>query len=539
MSNQLNMSKIQSILALRQQGWPFTRIAKELGVHRETVARYVRQHSKPTQAPTGSGAPKPTQAPTGTSDSKPAEAPRGPLADGSGRSDCAPLREVIESKLDQGLHARRIYQDLVEEHGFAGSYWSVMRFVRRLGRTRELPFRRMECEPGEEAQVDFGSGAVVVGRDGKRRKTHVFRIVLSHSRKGYSEAVFRQSTEDFIRCLENAFHHFGGSVKTLVIDNLRAAVTKADWYEPELHPKLRWFCQHYGVVILPTRPYMPRHKGKIESGVKYVKRNALKARQFESLEAENDFLLRWETTVADLRIHGTTKQQVGQLFERAERAALASLPLERFPFFHERQHTVNRDGHVQVDGSYYSAPPEYLHREVWVRWDSRLVRMFNQQFEEIRVHVKQQTKGRFSTHPADILPEKISGMERGTQWLLRRAAGIGAHADRWAQEVIHSRGVEGIRTVMGLLSLVERQPCPLIDKACEIALSYGAYRLKNIRQLLQHKAAKQEQLEFMQEHPIIRSMDVYGELVRKSFGKPPPSWRAEDTSLVNTQERNP
>jgi transposase len=449
------------------------------------------------------------------------------------------LGEVIEGKLDLGLHAKRIYQDLVTEHGFTGSYWSVMRFVRRLGKTRELPFRRMECEPAEEAQVDFGSGAPVVDRDGRRRKTHVFRIILSHSRKGYSEAVFRQSTEEFIRCLENAFHHFGGSVKTLVIDNLRAAVTKADWYEPELHPKLRGFSQHYGVVILPTRPYMPRHKGKIESGVKYVKRNALKARQFASLEEENQFLLYWETTIADTRIHGTTKQQVAKLFESVERAALAPLPLERFPFFHEREHTVHRDGHVQVDGGYYSAPPEYRGHDVWVRWDSRLVRIFNQQLEEIRAHVKQQAKGRFSTHPADIAPEKISGMERGTERLLHRASAIGEHADRWAQQVIHTRGIEGIRAVIGLLSLADRQSCPLIDKACEIAISYGAYRLKNVRRLIEEKAAKQEQMEFMQEHPIIRSMEAYGELVRKAFHNPPPSWEAEKASLVNPQERNP
>ena len=539
MPNQLKMSNVQSILALRQQGWPFTRIARELGIHRHTVADYVRKHSKPTEAPTGSVEPKPTEAPTGPADSKPAEAPRGTQPGDGNRSDCAPFREAIEKKLDQGLDARRIYQDLLVDNGFTGSYWSVMRFVRRLGRTRELPFRRMECEPGEEAQVDFGSGAPVVDRDGRRRKTHVFRIVLSHSRKGYSEAVFRQSTEDFIRCLENAFRHFGGSVKTLVIDNLRAAVTKADWYEPELHPKLRWFSEYYGVVILPTRPYMPRHKGKIESGVKYVKRNALKARQFASLEEQSQFLLQWEATIADTRIHGTTKQQVGKLFESVERAVLKPLPLERFPFFHEREHTVHRDGHIQVDCGYYSAPPEYRGMDVWARWDNQLVRIFNQQLEEIRVHVKQQTPGRFSTHPADILPEKIGSMERGTEWLLRRASSIGEHADRWAQQVIHTRGIEGIRVVIGLLSLVERHPCPSIDKACEIANSYGAYRLKNIRQLIEHKAAKQEQMEFMQEHPIIRSMDVYGELVRKALHKPPPSWQADDTSLMNPHERNP
>jgi len=123
----------------------------------------------------------------------------------------------------------------------------------------------------------------------------VFRIVLSYSRKAYSEVVLRQTTEDFIRCLENAFRHFGGVPTTLVIDNLRAAVTRADWYEPELNPKVREFCHHYGTVVLPTRPRSPEHKGKVESSVKYVKNNALKGRIFDSVADENQFLLRWRT----------------------------------------------------------------------------------------------------------------------------------------------------------------------------------------------------------------------------------------------------
>ena len=105
--------------------------------------------------------------------------------------------------------------------------------------------------------------------------------------------------------------------------------------------------------------------------MKYVKRNGLKGRRFDTLEEENEFLLHWETTVADTRIHGTTQQQVARLFQEVERAALLPLPVERFPFFRERQHSVHRDGHVQVDGSYYSVPPEYFRRTVWVRWDSR------------------------------------------------------------------------------------------------------------------------------------------------------------------------
>jgi len=124
-----------------------------------------------------------------------------------------------------------------------------------------LPMRRLEVGPGAEAQIDFGTGAPLVMPDGKRRRTHVFRIVLSHSRKAYSEAVTRQTTEDFLRCLENALWAFGGVPERLVIDNLKAAVSKADWFDPELNPKVQAFAQYYGVVFWPTRPYTPRHKG--------------------------------------------------------------------------------------------------------------------------------------------------------------------------------------------------------------------------------------------------------------------------------------
>src|SRR5439155_1585634 len=115
----------------------------------------------------------------------------------------------------------------------------------------------------------------------------------------------------------------------------------------------------------------------------------------------------------DTRMHGTTRQHVGQLFRTVEKAALQPLPTERFPFFHEEQRTVHRDGHVEVAKAYYSAPPEYLGRRVWVRWDARLVRLYNQRFEQLDVHVRQEA-GHFSTHDAHLAAEKISGVERGT-----------------------------------------------------------------------------------------------------------------------------
>jgi transposase len=556
MSNRLKMAIAQAIYQLHSLHWSQRRIARELGINRETVRKYLAcglpgakpaispagcQRSKPATfsgspgpEPSGTdyaddgqnaGAPNPAISPAGSEavggGSNPAIPPTGlsspsigagPASAPGRPSECECFREIILAKLELDLCAQRIYQDLVADHAFKASYDSVKRFVRKLGRTQAWPMRRIEGAPGFEAQVDFGSGAPVIGPDGKRRKTHVFRIVLSHSRKGYSEATFRQTTEDFIGCIENALWHFGGVPQTLVIDNLRAAVKHPDWFDPELVPKLEAFCAHYGVAILPTRPYMPRHKGKVEAGVKYVKNNALKGRTFESLQAQNQHLAHWERTIADTRIHGTTRRQVGKVFQEVERQALRPLPRERFPFFHEAQRIVSRDGHVEVAKAYYSVPTEYLTRTVWVRWDARLVRIFNSRWEQIAIHVRHE-QGRFSTQPKHVAREKINGIERGAAYLLSRVSIIGAHTRAWAEAMVTARGIEGTRVLLGLLSLTKKYESESLEKACEIALSHGAFRLRTIRQLLQRPDFKQGPLPFLEEHPIIRPLDDYARIV--------------------------
>jgi transposase len=542
MANYLSMATSDYILILHQRGWSQRRIARELNVDRETIARHLQaQHraSQPANAPIGSGTAeaesKPANAPLGSApsaaESKPANAPLGsadsaeaqlaavvPVPPHAGRgSDCEPWRALILGKLDQGLSAQRIFQDLRSAHNYQGSYFSVRRFVRRLGQQRALPFRRLECGPGEEAQVDFGAGAPIIA-DGKRRRPHVFRIVLSHSRKAYSEAVYQQSTDNFLLCLENAFWSFGGVPERVVLDNLKAAVSKADWFDPELNPKVQSFAAHYGVVLLPTRPRTPRHKGKVERGVDYVQENALKGRSFSLLEEENAYLRTWEQSVADTRVHGTIRQQVGKLFAEVERAALRSLPGERFPFFHESRRQVHRDGHVEVAKAYYSVPPEYLGRAVWVRWDGRVVRVFNDRLEQVAVHVRQEP-GRFSTQQQHLADEKIAGVERGAVWLLGRIGRLGQQATAWAQAMLANRGIEGVRVLQGLLSLAGRHQASGINRACEIALSYGAYRLRTVRALIARAAPKQEVLPFLEEHPLYRSLADYGQLVHASFHK--------------------
>jgi transposase len=488
-----------------------------VGVRRETVRRYVEAErakaSGPTLGSEGAEWPNgghPCFEAEGALSSRPAEAT---LGSGAVPSECEPFREVIEAKLEQGLTGQRIWQDLVADDGFKASYSSVKRFLRRLGKATPLPFRRMECAPGEEAQADFGRGALIVGPEGGRRASWVLRVVLSHSRKGYTEALFRQQTEPFLRALENAFYAFGGVPKRLGLDQLRAAVKNPDWFDPELNPKVEAFCRHYGVVILPARPATPRHQGKIERGIGYVKSNALKGHAFASLAEENQHLDDWERRVADLRIHGTTRKQVKDVFERVERPALQPLPPTLFPAFHEATRIVHSDGHVEVERAYYSVPPEYVRSKVWVRWDGRLVRVLNLRLHEIAVH-PQAEAGRFSTAPAHLASEKISSVERGAAWLLGRTARIGPHTARWAEAMLEARGVPGLRVLQGLLHLARKHPADTLEKACQSALSHAIFRLRALRPLLKQPTS---QAHFLEEHPLIRPLRDYGRLVRVSF----------------------
>ena len=158
-------------------------------------------------------------------------------------------------------------------------------------------------------------------------------------------------------------------------------------------------------------------------------------------------------------------------------------------------------------------PPEYLGRSVWVRWDSRVVRIYNARMQPIAMHVRHED-GRFSTQNKHIAPEKINGIERGATWLLRKTERIGPEASRWAQAMLQARGIQGVRVLQGLIHLADKHSGERIDCACEIALSHEAFRLRTIRTLIKRdvdRDAKQGMLpgaevQFIDEHPIIRSL---------------------------------
>jgi len=527
MANKLTVQEQEAIRNLTKLGWGIRRIARQLKVSRNTVRNYVRTLEPPDAGPIAEQILKSASLPApgvgvqtdplSTPGSSGVKIQTDPLstAGKTGRASlCFVHAELILKKVDAGLTAQRIYQDLRLENAFAGSYQSVKRYVHKVRQTDPSLVQRIEVQPGEEVQVDFGTGPTLVGADGKKTKTWIFRMVLSHSRKAYSEAVLRQDTETFLRCLENTFRHFGGGTLTINLDNLKAAVLKADWADPELNPKLIDFARHYGTTILPCLPRVPEHKGKIESSVKYVKNNALAGRKFTALSEVNAFLLHWEKTVADVRIHGTTKRQVAELF-RLEKPFLTSLPASLFPCFQEAPRSVHRDGHVEVAKAYYHVPPEYLGRDVWVRFDSREVRIFIRDKEgalkQIQVHRRLQP-GQFTN--ARGIGGGQGSLQANMDYWLKRACNLGASCEQWARAVTTHRGVGGLRTLMGLVSLTDRHSFPAVNQACERAWAKGTWRLRDVKALLAAKEI-QTQITFEEHHPLIRNLSEYGLFIQK------------------------
>jgi transposase len=341
MSNVLKVSLQTTIYGLADRGWSQRRIARELGIDRETVGRYLRlaKGSKPAISTPGSGGDRESKPAILTVGAEEGRETKPAISTAGRKSQCEPWTEVILAKVEVGLSAQRIYQDLVEEKGFADSYQSVKRFVRKLRARQPERIHRLECQPGEEVQLDFGLGAPIDTGQGKTRRSWVLRMMLSYSRKAYSEAVSRQDTETFLHCLENGLRHFGGSPLLLNLDNMKSAVLQADWFDPEINPKLADFCRHYHLHVVPCRPGKPEHKGKVERGVAYLRNNALKGRRFRSIAEENLFLQHWESSIADKRIHGTTRKQVAACFAE-ERSHLQPLSESLFPCFQEARRSV-------------------------------------------------------------------------------------------------------------------------------------------------------------------------------------------------------
>lgn len=541
-SNVLKEEKKQQVLALGRLGWSLRRIQKSTGVRRETAATYLKAAGLEVRLPGAWGRqlpPKPANAViTDSGPTKPANGVTAELGSAKpakeviidsgadlaanpakeaaslqpGRSPsasaCTPFREVIELGRARGRNAMAIWQDLVDACGFTAGYQSVRRFIAKL-EPNQSPDARVviETTPGEETQVDYGTGPMV--RDpatGKYRRSRLFVLTLGYSRKCVRLLVFRSSSQTWAELHEKAFRQLGGVTKVIVLDNLREGVLTPDIYDPAINPLYRDVLRHYNVVPLPCRVADPDRKGKVERSVGHAKNTPLKGLRFESLDEAQSYLDHWETRWADTRIHGTTKRQVSVMFAE-ERPALQSLPVEPFRYYQYGERTVHLDGCVEIEAAYYSAPPGWIGRRVQVQWDARQVRLLDPTTGQLlREHLRQ-ARGKHRIQDDDR-PKRTP---LSTMQLLARADRIGSSVGALCRGMHGKDGETAVRRILGVLSLARKHGAATVSDACTAALEVGVGDYHFVKRYL--KRQPRLPLSLRQVDPLIRQLTLYRDFI--------------------------
>jgi transposase len=529
MANILGDEKKHQVLALGRLGWPLRRIEQATGVRRETASAYLKAAGIAIRAPRRRRAPAKPASQVSTDSANPASEvstdrealPTGlvdpmpwppPSSRAPSASACEPYRELIELALGRGRNAVAIWQDLVDEHGYAGRYASVRRFVRKL-RGQRTPDAHpvIVTAPGEEAQVDYGEGPMVCHPiTGKYRRTRLFVLTLGYSRKSVRLLTFTSSARRWAELHEEAFRRLGGAVRVVVLDNLKEGVLTPDIYDPTLNPLYRDVLAHYGAVALPCRVRHADRKGKVEAAVGHTQRTPLKGLRFDALDDAQGYLDRWDARWADTRIHGTTKRQVAAMFAE-EQPHLRPLPLEPFRYYQYGTRTVHLDGCVEVAGAYYAPPPGWLGREVAVQWDEHHVRLLDLTTGALLREHRRQARGRHVVHPDD----RPARTPPTTLTLLARAARAGAHIGSLCTALHRRDGEAGVRRILGVLALAKKYGAPSADEACGAALELGVADYRFVRRYLERHGAAP--LTLRQVDPLIRQLTHYRDVIaRKS-----------------------
>ena len=331
----LDERAVQSIFGLLERGWRVKAIARELGLARNTVRSWVRR---------GRDAPRPR----------------------TGRPSSLSGHEGwLRERFLAGVRNADVLRQELVERGVRVHVRTVERFVEPLRAEAENQDRatlRFETPPGRQMQIDFGEKWIKV--DEERVKAFAFVATLGYSRRLYARVFPAMEQRHWLEGLEGALRHFGGVPETCLVDNARSLVLRWEGDRPVFHPEFAAFCHHWGMSPRACRPYRARTKGKVESGVGYVKSNALGRESFASWEALDAHLVRWMREMADVRTHGTTFEQPILRFEQ-ERAALA--PLGGQPTgLHPRhlQRRVTGDCRVELDTNRYSVPYRLVGRTV-------------------------------------------------------------------------------------------------------------------------------------------------------------------------------
>ena len=473
-----------TVATLQANGASQREIERRTGVDRKTIRRYERSSNSPGVATGSEGVEGQIPPPRPPAEAGPAcvVPPVPQRASHEALSSCEPHRAWIESQVQLGRNAMSIYQDLVESHGFGNGYNSVKRFVARLRWREPERFDVLEYLPGEEAQVDYGQGALTLYKPGRYKRPYLFVMTLKYSGKSFRKVVWKTDQQVWAQLHEEAFRAFGGCPQYVVLDNLREGVIRPDLYEPELNRVYAAMLAHNGVVADPCRVRDPNRKGTVESAIQHTQATALNGRRFDSIDAQNTWLAHWEERWAAPRIHGRKKRQVLEMFAE-ERAHLRPLPAQGFGSFKQATRRVDDAGLVQVEGSYYAALPASPHSEVTVRICAREIEILDGQGQLLRRHEKSPRKGAFVIAG----PDRLFNPSRETARLLLRVMRIGPCTAALARELFARMGRPGQRAIYGLVNLPRRYARADIEAVCGRLLEAQCISYAAVKRALERK----------------------------------------------------
>jgi transposase len=401
------------------------------------------------------------------------------------QSSVAFYQKEIEAWLEQGIQATTIHDGLQRQYGFIGSYHAVQRFIRNLKNKSKKVTVILDFKPGENAQVDFGAGPKLKnGVTGEILSTWIFVMVLSFSRHMYAEIVLRQDVETWLGCHRRAFQWFNGFTKNVTIDNAKCAITKACYYDPIAQRSYAEFAEGYGFIISPCPPRDPQKKGRVESGVKYVKNRFLPLRNFQNLADANQQLKAWILETAGNRIHGSTYEKPLTLFTQTEKVFLNPLPDNPPELAYWQKVKLHGDCHIQFLKCRYSAPYRFVGQILWLRASETTVRLY-QDHHLVAVHSRLLKPGSRSTQSEHLPQNALAYAMKDAQWCLEQADKIGKHCHQVIQSLLNASVVDYLRAVQGIVSLQKTYGSTRLEAACQRALIFQSVGYRTIKSILQ------------------------------------------------------
>ena len=415
-------------------------------------------------------------------------------ADQSQASVTGPHEGKIKQWVEQGIQATTIYQALVSQFGFTGSYSSVRRRVRKIRGASPKATCMLHFAPGEAAQVDFGKGPTITDVfTGAVVKTWIFVMTLCFSRHMYAEIVTDQKVETWLACHRRAFEWFAGVPGKLIIDNPKCAITRACYTDPDVQRSYGELAEGYGFLISPCPVKDPqktclradthRQEGRVESGVKYVKNSFLPLRKFRTVVDANQQLADWVLQTAGNRIHGTIHEKPLDRFAETEKHFLKTLPDVPVQIATWTRVKLHGNCHVQFEKAYYSAPFRLVHQELMLKATDTTVKLYRD-IKLVATHPRLKRAGQRSTIDEHMPPEALAYKMQDPQWCLKQAEAVGPECHRLIQRLFAHKVLDNLRAAQGVIGLGKTYGPARLEAACNRALYFDNVKYRTVKSIL-------------------------------------------------------